>query len=98
MEAVKTFYEKHGSLPLPGALPDMKAQSSVYVKLQGLYKSKARKDAQEVFETVKALPGGEHADFTEVELFCKNARFVKLINTSGGKRDLREIFGKSAGL
>ncbi|EMR66273.1 putative nedd8-activating enzyme e1 regulatory subunit protein [Eutypa lata UCREL1] len=91
-EAVKIFYEKHGCLPLPGALPDMKAQSSVYVKLQSLYKTKARKDAQEVFETVKGLPGGEHADFTEVELFCKNARFVKLINAAGGNRELGETF------
>lgn len=76
----------------------MKAQSSVYVKLQGLYKSKARKDAQEVFETVKILPGGEHTEFAEVELFCKNARFVKLINASGSKRDIREVFGKSVAL
>lgn len=72
----------------------MKAQSSVYVKLQSLYKTKARKDAQEVFETVKGLSGGEHADFTEVELFCKNARFVKLINAAGGNRELGETFGR----
>ncbi|KAI8632262.1 hypothetical protein F5Y19DRAFT_356945 [Xylariaceae sp. FL1651] len=90
--AIKLFYHKHGSLPLPGSLPDMKAQSSVYVKLQSLYKEKARKDAQEVFELVRSSPGGERIDPTEVDLFCKNARFVKLINAKPTELDLRQIF------
>ncbi len=93
MEAIKIFHEKHGCLPLPGALPDMKAQSSVYVELQSLYKTKARKDSQEVFETARALPGSEHVDLTEVELFCKNARFVRLINATGSSHGLDETFG-----
>lgn len=71
----------------------MKAQSSVYVKLQGLYKAKARKDAQEVLETVREIAGGEHVNPTEVDLFCKNARFVKLINSSPKGLDLGQIFG-----
>ncbi|RYP25522.1 hypothetical protein DL768_011486 [Monosporascus sp. mg162] len=90
--AVKTFYQKHGCLPLSGALPDMKAQSNVYVKLQSIYKAKARKDAHEVFETVKAMPGGEHVDFVEVESFCKNAQFVKLINAADSNRNLSVTF------
>ncbi len=70
----------------------MKAQSSVYVKLQGLYKAKARKDAREVLELVRGSVRGEHVDQTEVDLFCKNARFVKLINAKPRGSDLGQIF------
>ncbi|KAI1074624.1 hypothetical protein F5B20DRAFT_586095 [Whalleya microplaca] len=91
-KAIETFYQKHGCLPLPGALPDMKAQSSVYVKLQNIYKAKARKDSQEVLDTVRASPGGKGVDPTEVELFCKNARFVKLINATATTPSLDELY------
>ncbi|KAI1176679.1 hypothetical protein F4777DRAFT_597263 [Nemania sp. FL0916] len=90
--AIRLFYQKHGSLPLPGSLPDMKAQSSVYVKLQSIYKAKARKDAQEVLQTVRASAGGEHVNSTEVDLFCKNARFVKLINANPTRSELAQVF------
>ncbi|KAL2016155.1 hypothetical protein VTK56DRAFT_4123 [Thermocarpiscus australiensis] len=86
-EAVKQFYEKHQCLPLSGKVPDMKAQSKVYVQLQNIYKEKARKDAAEILEIVQAMPGGQHVDPAEVELFCKNAAFVKLINATGGAKD-----------
>jgi hypothetical protein len=62
----------------------MKAQSKVYIQLQGIYKAKARKDAAEILQIVQAAPGGEHVDPAEVDLFCKNAAFVKLINATGG--------------
>ncbi|KAL4996100.1 hypothetical protein BDV10DRAFT_173154, partial [Aspergillus recurvatus] len=35
--AVREFYETHQVLPLPGTLPDMKAQSADYVLLQKIY-------------------------------------------------------------
>ncbi|KAI1466939.1 uncharacterized protein F4812DRAFT_70991 [Daldinia caldariorum] len=91
-KAIEAFYNKHGCLPLPGALPDMKAQSTVYVKLQNIYKEKARRDALEVLETARALPGGKEVDPAEVDLFCKNARFVKLINATPTSEDLDAIF------
>lgn len=69
---------------MPGNVPDMKAQSDVYIHLQNIYKAKARRDADEVLEMVQATPGGRDVDPAEVELFCKNAAFVKLINASGG--------------
>lgn len=72
----------------------MKAQSSVYVKLQGLYKAKARKDAQEVLEIAESLSGGGNIDSAEVDLFCKNASFVKLVNATAGDQDLSKIFGE----
>ncbi|KAI0889600.1 uncharacterized protein GGS22DRAFT_1678 [Annulohypoxylon maeteangense] len=91
-KAIETFYRKHNCLPLPGALPDMKAQSSVYVKLQSIYKEKARKDAHEVLETARAISGGKDVDPAEVDLFCKNARFVKLINATPTRADLDEVY------
>ncbi|KAK4165168.1 putative NEDD8-activating enzyme E1 regulatory subunit [Cladorrhinum sp. PSN259] len=84
-EAVKKFYEKHQCLPLPGKVPDMKAQSKVYIQLQNIYKAKARQDAAEILQTVQAAASGENVDPAEVDLFCKNAAFVKLINATGGK-------------
>lgn len=94
-DAVKKFYEKHGCLPLPGNVPDMKAQSSVYIKLQNIYKSKARKDAAEVLALAQASPAGQEVDPQEVELFCKNAAFVKLINAEPLTSDLvRRVAGE----
>jgi amyloid beta precursor protein binding protein 1 len=60
----------------------MKAQSNVYIKLQNIYKERARQDVSQVLETVRSIPGGDDVDPEQVELFCKNARFIKLINTS----------------
>ncbi|KAK8145063.1 hypothetical protein G3M48_004968 [Beauveria asiatica] len=74
------FYQKHGQLPVSGGLPDMKAQSSVYIQLQNIYKSKARQDASEVFSIARGLAADVVIDPSEVEQFCKNARFIKLIN------------------
>ncbi|KAL1869986.1 hypothetical protein VTK73DRAFT_2880 [Phialemonium thermophilum] len=85
-DAIKSFYERHSALPLPGNVPDMKAQSSVYIKLQGIYKAKARRDFEEVLATVRSLPGGDSVDAAEVELYCKNAAFVKLINALDSTR------------
>lgn len=74
----------------------MKAQSSVYIKLQNLYKDKARSDAKEVLANVRSTPGGEDVDPAEIELFCTNARFIKLINgADGGAKTLPQITGKS---
>lgn len=75
----------------------MKAQSNVYVRLQNIYKSKARKDVAEVLDIVRTYPGGKEVDPSGVELFCKNAAFVKLINAAedgtNGDR-LAKVVGK----
>lgn len=57
----------------------MKAQSTIYVQLQNIYKAKARQDVAEVLEIVRAHPSGTAIDVAEVETFCKNAAFIKLI-------------------
>lgn len=83
--AIYTFYEQHGELPLPGAVPDMKAQSSDYIRLQNIYKSKAREDYQVVLAEVRRLEKqiGRSAEMAvdekEVEQFCKGAAHVKLV-------------------
>lgn len=81
--AISAFYTKHGVLPLPGSLPDMKAKSADYIALQNIYKNKARQDMEEVLETVRATEArlGRQTPITEkeVEIFCKNASHVKVI-------------------
>ncbi|EWC45485.1 hypothetical protein DRE_00884 [Drechslerella stenobrocha 248] len=84
--AIKDFtYEKNdGLLPLPGALPDMKAESKDYIRLQNVYKSKARADLAVVVDLVRSLLSGlgkdqESISESEVETFCKHASYAKLI-------------------
>ncbi|KAL9613911.1 MAG: hypothetical protein Q9167_001589 [Letrouitia subvulpina] len=105
------FYSVNNSLPLPGALPDMKAQSADYIKLQNIYKSKARHDLAKVTSEVrlseKKLSRTEEIDSKEIEAFCKGAAFVKLIrgqkvpwvgssSSSGGSTDDAEDAPKKA--
>lgn len=75
-------------LPLPGSLPDMKAQSSDYIHLQNIYKSKARRDCAEVLASVRTFEAGVPDLQTpvterEVEAFCKGAASIKVIR--GGR-------------
>ncbi|GIZ41660.1 hypothetical protein CKM354_000495900 [Cercospora kikuchii] len=84
--AVQQFCDKHGQLPLPGAVPDMKARSNTYVELQNIYKTKAREDAAEVLATVRSLeqstqrlPSLPPIDEKEVELFCKGAAHISMV-------------------
>lgn len=82
--AICDFHALHGVLPLPGALPDMKAQSSDYIKLQNIYKTKARSDVTQITQTVRIsereLGTKSPIEDKEIEAFCKGAQFVKLIH------------------
>lgn len=82
--AIRSFVNEHSELPLPGSLPDMKAQSADYIRLQNVYKSKARKDIAEVLTTVRRTEESlgrlrDPIEEKEVEAFCKGAGFVKLV-------------------
>lgn len=81
--AIKSFYTDHGVLPVPGSLPDMKAKSADYIKLQNVYKSKARKDIAEVTESVRTTEQslGRKTKILdgEIEAFCKNAAHVRVL-------------------
>lgn len=80
---MQDFYASYGLLPVPGALPDMKAQSGDYVELQNIYKTKARHDLAKVVQSVRMveheLQRHSSIDEKEIEAFCKNAAFIKLI-------------------
>ncbi|PYH65743.1 NEDD8-activating enzyme E1 regulatory subunit [Aspergillus vadensis CBS 113365] len=83
--AIREYYQRHSVLPLPGSLPDMKAQSADYVSLQNIYKSKARKDIEEVTQIVRSLeaqlgPRPAPASDKDIEVFCKNAAHIKVIH------------------
>lgn len=92
--AIKRFYENHGVLPLPGGLPDMKSTSAGYIRLQTLYKSKARQDVAEVTATIRAIESSLNRSSPvpagEVEQFCKNAAFVRVL-TNPSKQLLPEL-------
>ena len=81
--AIRSFHTKHGVLPLPGAVPDMKAQSADYIALQNIYRSKARADVSEVTATVrgleKSLDRTSLVAESEIEAFCKGAAHVKFL-------------------
>jgi len=83
--AIYQFYQSNGELPLPGAVPDMKARSADYIHLQNIYKSRARHDVAQVLHTVRELeksvgrPVDQAIDEKEVEAFCKGAAHVKLV-------------------
>ncbi|KAF3920800.1 hypothetical protein ABW20_dc0107209 [Dactylellina cionopaga] len=95
--AIKDFTEQKngGLLPLPGALPDMKAKSNDYIRLQNVYKSKARADLAVVMEFVKSLLSGLEREpssisESEVETFCKHAGYAKLIRGRSLKEEYEE--------
>ncbi|EPS43368.1 hypothetical protein H072_2649 [Dactylellina haptotyla CBS 200.50] len=94
--AIKDFAEKNnGLLPLPGALPDMKAESKDYIQLQNVYKSKARADLAAVVEIAKSLLSelGKPADSIsepEIETFCKHAGYIKLIRGRSLKQEYED--------
>ncbi|KAG6015828.1 hypothetical protein E4U54_002884 [Claviceps lovelessii] len=93
-KAVQLFYQKHQELPLPGGLPDMKALSKVYIELQSIYRSKSRRDVDEVMNFIRTVPEGSRITREEVELFCKNARFIKLLQGSHNAPSNHEIIQK----
>jgi amyloid beta precursor protein binding protein 1 len=113
--AVNRFWEKEGhTLPLSGTLPDMKAQSDDYIELQNFYKAKAKSDIQLVLVEVRTIEANlpnrtlPPISESEVELFCKNARNLKLLrskafdsNKTGGEpntiEEQIEISAKNAG-
>ena len=61
----------------------MKAQSADYIRLQNIYKAKARKDVAEIIDTIRSIEkdlGRTPVQEKEIEAFCKGAAFVKLIH------------------
>mmetsp|Transcript_13238 Transcript_13238/g.18081 ORF Transcript_13238/g.18081 Transcript_13238/m.18081 type:complete len:528 (+) Transcript_13238:91-1674(+) len=82
--ALKSFFEEEKALPLDGALPDMFSSTEIYVELQRLYREKSQKDATNIAGKVRALLKSidrpeDSISFETVRLFCRNARFLKIV-------------------
>ncbi|XP_068117926.1 NEDD8-activating enzyme E1 regulatory subunit [Hyperolius riggenbachi] len=82
--AVKEFNaaEGNGNLPLRGTIPDMIADSDKFIKLQNVYREKAKKDASAVEHYVSKLLQSvgrppESISEKEIRLFCRNCAFLR---------------------
>jgi len=86
LKALGDFVKANDVLPVRGDIPDMVADSDIYIALQNLYVNKARDDCAAISASVKeslsALGRPEDA-ISEFELktFCKNAGFLHIIST-----------------
>lgn len=87
--ALRSFIEDPnqgaGLLPLSGAVPDMKAESAVYVELQNIYRARAQRDAQLILKTSHSTLerlGREPLEITldDVTIFAKHSNFLQRIN------------------
>ncbi|ODQ79646.1 hypothetical protein BABINDRAFT_162022 [Babjeviella inositovora NRRL Y-12698] len=106
VSALRLFQKEAGTLPLSGVLPDMASDTASYVRLQDIYRAKARLDRLRFKKHVAAVllsleEGGEVSDEV-AETFCKNARtlFVaRSSNTDDLNTELVEILtrGESPG-
>ncbi|KAJ3315447.1 NEDD8-activating enzyme E1 regulatory subunit [Boothiomyces sp. JEL0838] len=90
IKALKLFMENEGKnhLPLPGNVPDMKADTESYVQLQKLYHDKAEADKQCLKNYVVTLCSNlkrRMVDSEIIDIFCKNAAFLKVLRTNSLK-------------
>uniref|UniRef100_A0A4W3JVY0 NEDD8-activating enzyme E1 regulatory subunit n=1 Tax=Callorhinchus milii TaxID=7868 RepID=A0A4W3JVY0_CALMI len=84
--SVKQFVENEGkgTLPVRGTIPDMIADSARFIKLQNVYREKAKQDAGTVIKYAAALlesigRSPEAVSEKDVRLFCKNAAFLRVV-------------------
>ncbi|ERE80149.1 SUMO-activating enzyme subunit 1-like protein [Cricetulus griseus] len=94
--ALKEFVAKEGqgNLPVRGTIPDMIADSSKYIKLQNVYREKAKKDAAAVGNHVAKLlqsvgQAPESISEKELKLLCSNSAFLRVVRC----RPLAEEYG-----
>ncbi|XP_062966576.1 NEDD8-activating enzyme E1 regulatory subunit isoform X2 [Cynocephalus volans] len=94
--ALKEFVAKEGqgNLPVRGTIPDMIADSGKYIKLQNVYREKAKKDASAVGNHVAKLlqsigQAPESISEKELKLLCSNSAFLRVVRC----RSLAEEYG-----
>ena len=76
--ALTEFQNRHGGrAPVNGSIPDMTANTDLYVQLQKIYKDQADADLKEM----KSLCGAEGIEETDVESFCANVFSVAQLST-----------------
>eukprot|EP01080_Neovahlkampfia_damariscottae_P007628 gene7628-11950_t len=71
--------EGKGYLPLPGTLPDMTSDTSRYIKLQSVFRRKAREDAAVVksYCDKELEKFGRKISEQDVKEFCKNIYYIR---------------------
>lgn len=74
LAALARFAQTHGVLPLTSTLPDMKADTTHYIKLQNLYKKRSEEEKAEF----RKLVVGD-IDNALVDSFVKNAHALKVL-------------------
>ncbi|XP_054164449.1 NEDD8-activating enzyme E1 regulatory subunit-like [Oppia nitens] len=90
IKGLKQFIAKNNCLPLRGTLPDMTSDSFKYITLQQIYRAKAKEDAENVYNIIQMLPKAHNLNLTEndVQLFCKNTQFLRVVGTSDIESEL----------
>ncbi|KAG0141324.1 hypothetical protein CROQUDRAFT_663990 [Cronartium quercuum f. sp. fusiforme G11] len=85
VRTLREFVQTHDHLPLTGALPDMKADTTSYVTLQTIYRQKAQEDLQAFavilreFLNLNQSLNPDALSEQAVQTFVKHAGFLKLI-------------------
>ncbi|XP_075045125.1 NEDD8-activating enzyme E1 regulatory subunit [Mixophyes fleayi] len=94
--AVKDFTEAEGkgNLPLRGTIPDMISDSDKFIKLQNVYREKAKNDAAAVENYISKLLQSigrppESISERDIRLFCRNCAFLRVVRC----RSLAEEYG-----
>ncbi|CAG2119683.1 unnamed protein product [Medioppia subpectinata] len=84
VKAMKQFVDQNHCLPLRGTIPDMSSNSTKYIELQRIYRSKAKEDAECVYNILQTLPKAHNLNVTEndMNLFCKSAHYLRVVRTS----------------
>ncbi|XP_044275729.1 NEDD8-activating enzyme E1 regulatory subunit [Varanus komodoensis] len=84
--AVKEFVAKEGqgNLPVRGTIPDMIADSGKFIKLQNIYRDKAKKDAEAVANYAAKLlqsigKAPESISQRDLKLLCSNSAFLRVV-------------------
>lgn len=100
--ALKDFVEKDGKgfLPMPGTLPDMTAETSLYINLQNIYRAKALQDADSVFRRVQELlkelnKSSDWISEKDVRLFCREAAYISVTRGTKIADEYEKGSGKS---
>jgi len=93
--AVKKFVENEGQglLPLQGRVPDMQSDTERYIKLQSLFRKKARADMEIVKKYMKELlknAGRAEDSISDMDLkeFCKNACYLRAMHYRSLKQEI----------
>ena len=95
VHALKQFTENEGQglLPVRGDVPDMITSTNSYVKLLETFQEQAQKDREivhnyllDLFEKHKRMSNDCINLYPLVEIYCKNAAFLKVLRTSAMKQ------------